>query len=240
MIEPAQQFRDVNLTADPWQVQALGSESRKILLCCSRQVGKSEVAAALVLKTALLEYPALILVLSASERQSTEFFRDKILRQYQALGKPEAITHQTQTSMELANGSRIIALPDNEKTIRVYANVAMIVIDEAARVSDDLYNAVRPMLAVSNGRLIALSTPFGKRGWFYESWEHGAEWERYRVPAAMCPRLSPAFLAEERTALGERWYRQEYDTSFEDAIDAVFAQADIDALLDPDARPLWS
>jgi hypothetical protein len=44
----------------------------------------------------------------------------------------------------------------------------MLVIDEASRVDDTLYLAVRPLLAVSGGRLVALSTPFGKRGWFHD------------------------------------------------------------------------
>ena len=83
------------------------------------------------------------------------------------------------------------------------------------------------MLAVSHGKLIALSTPFGQRGWFYEAWRSDEEWERIRVSADQCPRILPAFLAEEKRALGERWFRQEYMCSFEDTIDAVFSAADI-------------
>ena len=52
-------------------------------------------------------------------------------------------------SFPLANGSRIIALPGTEKTIRGYAAADLVVIDEAARVEDDLLTAVRPMLAAA-------------------------------------------------------------------------------------------
>ena len=64
--------------------------------------------------------------------------------------------------------------------------------------------AVRPMLAVSQGRLIALSTPAGKRGWFYEAWIGGDSWHRVKVAATDCPRISQAFLDEELRELGAR------------------------------------
>ncbi|MCG8456864.1 MAG: hypothetical protein MI919_11335, partial [Holophagales bacterium] len=64
------------------------------------------------------------------------------------------------------------------------------------------------MLAVSSGRLLALSTPFGTRGWWYEAWRSDEPWERYEIPAAECPRISPEFLEEERRTMGEWWFRQ--------------------------------
>ena len=105
------------------------------------------------------------------------------------------------------------------------------------------------MLAVSGGRLLCLSTPFGKRGFFYSEWERCEEatrqgrpepWERYQVKVTECPRISAEFLAEEQRALGERWFRQEYLCSFEDVIDAVFAYSDIQAALSDDVKPLFA
>lgn len=83
------------------------------------------------------------------------------------------------------------------------------------------------MLAVSNGKLILMSTPFGKRGHFYEEWTNGEKWERVKVPATDCPRISPEFLEEERRSLGEWWYQQEYMCEFMEAVDAVFRTEDI-------------
>ena len=93
--------------------------------------------------------------------------------------------------------------------------------------------------AVSKGKLLALSTPFGKRGWFYEAWSGADHWNRVKVTADQCPRISPEFLAEEVRALGERWYRQEYACSFEETIDAVFSSADIAAALTDSVKPLF-
>ena len=96
------------------------------------------------------------------------------------------------------------------------------------------------MLAVSRGRLLAMTTPFGKRGFFYEEWFGTEHWERVKVTAPQCSRIPKEFLAEERRALGERWYRQEYLCSFEDTIDSVFADEDIQAALSGTVKPLFA
>jgi len=72
------------------------------------------------------------------------------------------------------------------------------------------------MLAVSEGRLICLSTPYGKRGFFHDAWAAGGDdWLRIETPASGIPRIAAAFLEQERRALGEAWFRQEYCCSFE-------------------------
>jgi hypothetical protein len=196
-------------------------------------------AAALALREALLRPPALVLLLSPTLRQSGELFRDKVKRLFSALGRPVACVLETQLTMELANGSRVISLPSAEETVRGYSGVSLLIIDEAARVPDALYYSVRPMLAVSRGLLVALSTPFGRRGWFHAEWTNAsAPWERVRVPASECPRISPEFLAEERAALGDHWYSQEYELEFRDVVDSLYRQEDIDAALACDVQPL--
>jgi hypothetical protein len=224
---------------DGWQQQLLHSHSKRMLLLCARQSGKSSVAAALALQAALLRPNAPVLLLSPSIRQSGELFR-KVQDLFQALGRPAGVVADNAQRLELANGSRILCLPGTEETVRCFSGVSLLVIDEAARVPDSLYYAVRPMLAVSQGRLVALSTPFGKRGWFHDEWHGQGPWERVKIVADQCPRITAEFLAEERRALGERWYRQEYLCSFEDTVDAVFAYEDILAALKDDVTPLFA
>lgn len=224
---------------DPWQADVMRSQAERTLLLCSRQAGKSSVSAALAVRTALLEPGSPVLLLSPSQRQSGELFR-KVLDLYQALGRPVPATRETALQLELANGSRVLSLPGTEGTVRGFSKVSLLVIDEAARVSDPLYYAVRPMLAVSRGRLVALSTPFGQRGWFHAEWTGAGDWARVRVTADQVPRITPEFLAEERRALGERWFAQEYACSFESTIDAVFDYRDIQAALSADVKPLFA
>jgi hypothetical protein len=211
--QPTLPLLAAGLNPDPWQTRLLHSAAPRILLLCSRQAGKSTASAALALQVALLQPQALVLLCSPSLRQSGELFR-KVLHLFDALERPVAVRSASSLRLELVNGSRIISLPAQEETIRGYAGVNLLLIDEAARVPDALYRSVRPMLAVSQGRLVALSTPFGKRGWFYDEWRSDADWERYRVPATEIPRISASFLEQERVALGEAWFRQEYDCDF--------------------------
>jgi hypothetical protein len=107
-------------------------------------------------------------------------------------------------------------------------------------VADDLYFAIRPMLAVSGGALLMLSTPAGRRGVFFEEWSEGHGWERYEVPASEVPRISPEFLVEERRVLPSRVYRQEYECSFEDVEDAVFAFEDVETAITEEVSPLFA
>ncbi len=226
------------MAPDHWQQRVLCSRASRLLMLCSRQSGKSQVAGALAVREALLRPGSLTLLLSPTLRQSGELFRDKVMRLFQLLGSPMATTQETQLTVRLANGSRIVSLPGEERTIRGYSGVALLVVDEAARVDDDLYRAVRPMLAVSRGRLVVLSSAYAKSGWFYQEWVEGHAFERYKVTASQCPRISPEFLADERMALGDRWYAMEYECEFGDLIGAVFRQEDIDAMFADDVPPL--
>jgi hypothetical protein len=239
--DPADILVAAGMVPDVWQAGLLRSPAAQTLLNCSRQAGKSTVSAALSLAAALLEPPALVLLLSPTERQSAELFR-KVKELYDALGRPVAPADRIRDNrlyLELANGSRVVSLPGKDASVRCYSSVRLLVIDEAARVDDALYNGVRPMLAVSGGRLVALSTPFGRRGWFYDAWRAAEPWFRVQITAAECPRIPAAFLAQERRQIGERWYAQEYGCQFMEMLGAVFSGADIDALACADviARP---
>lgn len=231
--------RAVGLEPDPWQERLLRSDAPRLILNCSRQSGKSTVSGVLALHTALYRSRSLVLVLAPSLRQSQELF-GKVAGFYRALGRPVPAQAERRLSLELENGSRIVTLPGTEKTIRGFSGAALLLVDEASRVDDGLYYAVRPMLAVSGGSLVMLSTPYGKRGAFFEEWTNGGEgWERYEVPASACPRIPTAFLEEERAALPARVYRQEYECSFEETEDQVFGYEEIEGAMSSEVTPLF-
>jgi hypothetical protein len=157
-------MRKLHMEPDPWQADVLNGDYDHLLLNCCRQAGKSTVVALLGLAQAMLQPRALVLLISASFRQSKELFQ-VVKELHFRLGRPFE-ERNTLSELQLENRSRIISLPCKESTVRGYSNVSMLVIDEAAAVPDELYRAVRPMLAVSGGRMICLSTPRGKRGFF--------------------------------------------------------------------------
>jgi hypothetical protein len=207
-------MRKLGLEPDPWQTEVLESDHWRLLLNCCRQAGKSTVVALLGLVEALFVPGTRVLLLSRSHRQSTELFRI-VLDFHLRLGSP-LLVRRTAHELHLSTFSRIVCLPCKEETVRGYSRINLLIIDEAARVPDDLYRAVRPMLAVSGGRLICLSTPYGKRGFFHDAWARGGDdWARIEVPAERVARIPPEFLDAERRALGESWFRQEYCCSFE-------------------------
>jgi len=166
------------------------------------------VVALLALTEALWQRGTKVIIVSRSLRQSSELFRI-ITDFYERLEQPIR-KKLTRGELLLKNSSRIVCLPCKEETIRGFSSINLVILDEAARVPDDLYRAVRPMLAVSHGRLICLSTPQGKRGFFWEAWAKGeGDWQRIEIPATKIPRIKPEFLALERRALGDSYFRQE-------------------------------
>jgi hypothetical protein len=236
-LDPVRLAERCGLEPDPWQADVLRSASPRMLLNCSRQSGKSTTVALLSLHTALYRPGSLCLVLSPTLRQSGELFR-RAKALLPAVGGAE-LDEETQLSLKMVNGSRIVSLPGQEGTVRGYSAVALLAIDEASRVPDALYMAARPMLAVSGGRLVALSTPLGTRGWWYEAWRSEEAWERYEVPAAECPRIPAEFLEEERRNVGDWWFDQEYGCTFLDAQSAAFRREDIDRAFDEEVET-WS
>jgi hypothetical protein len=230
--------RALGLEPDGWQEELLRSTSDRVLLNCSRQSGKSTMVAIIALHRALYHPNSLILCLAPALRQSQELFA-KVISFYRDLGKPVPAHAENKLSLELENSSRIMTLPGTEKTIRGFSGAALIILDEAAQVDDGLYFAVKPMLAVSGGVLMMLSTPYGKRGVFFEVWEGGLQWERYEVPASQCPRISEEFLEEERASLPPFIFRQEYECSFEETEDQVFTTDLIDRAVTEEVKPLF-
>jgi hypothetical protein len=232
--------KKLGIVPDGWQEDFLRSSADRVLLNCSRQSGKSTMSAVIALHRALYHPGSPVLCLAPALRQSQELFA-KIAGFYRDLGRPVAPQGERKLSLELENGSRIITLPGSEKTIRGFSGAALLLVDEASRVDDELYFAIRPMLAVSGGSLIMLSTPYGKRGVFYEEWigSHGGVWERFEVPATECPRISESFLREERESLPPFIYRQEYECSFEETEDQVFTTEMVDAAVSSEVTPLF-
>ena len=228
----------LNFQADAAQAQILAADAKRGILNCSRQWGKSTTSAIKAVHHAYFNPNSVILVASPSLRQSAEFLKkaEKAVAQLGIRVRGDGVN---QCSIQLPNGSRIIGLPESEGTIRGFSAVSLLMIDEASRVSDDLYHALRPMLAVSSGSLWLMSTPNGKSGFFYREWSSDKDWVRIQATAEECPRIPAAFLAEERETLSEDMYRQEYGCEFMSGEGSLFDEAEITARLSARVKPLW-
>ena len=216
---------------DPWQIDVMRSTAPRQLIMCNRQAGKSTTVGAKACSGMLYD-PGLYLIIAPTLRQSRELFK-KITSVYRNLDNVPRIVRDNATELELGNESRLVALPgDDDAGIRGFSAPRAVIIDEASRVSDSVYSALRPMLATSGGQLIALTTPWGPRGWFYEAWEYQKGWERTTITAHDCPRITPEFLEEELEKLGEWRFRQEYLCEFTSNEESFFSSELCDAMID--------
>ncbi len=156
-------------------------------------------------------------------------------------------TKQTELSMALLNGSRVVVVPANQKNIRGFSNVSLLIEDEAAQIPDEAYMAVLPMLGRSGGQLLLLSSPYGKRGHFYDAWSRPDKpgdtefdrWVRFTAKAIDYPeRIAPEVLRGMREKMGDLFFRQEYGGEFLATVNQVFSEEDILRAFTPTVRPL--
>ena len=222
--------RSIGLIPDEWQEKLLNQlaestkENKPMRALCntSRQSGKSTIVALCVVFTILSRPNSTVAILSPTQRQSSITFR-RCLQIWRASGKivPEAA--QSALQLKLQNGSWLVALPSNEEGVRGLT-CNLLAIDEAARVSRDLYIACLPFLStIHDSKLLIMSTPAGAgTNWFYEEWTKGVNWTRYTVTADEVSRIKKADLEDFRSKLPEAKFQQEFYCKFLDSDSAVF------------------
>jgi hypothetical protein len=230
--------RALGLDLDQWQAAFVSGDGRRDLLNCSRQAGKSTAAAVLALHEALHTPDSVTVLVSPSQRQSSELFR-KVIDLRDSLPWRVPLAEDNRLSMRVKGGGRIVSLPGSERTIRGHSACTLLVEDEAARIEDVLHYSVMPMLATTRGRLLMMSTPWVRSGVFFETWEYAEGWHRERVTVHDVPRISAEWAEEQRLAMPDLFYRCEYLCEFIDSEDAVFAAEHIDAAMSDDVQPLF-
>lgn len=220
-LDPVVFARGLSFEAEPWQSGLLCSSSRRVLVACARQVGKTTATSVRALHTALYRPGSLVLIISPSQRQSDEMLL-RVRALYRSLGRPVKLLRDSGSELQLENGSRIVSLPGTEGTSRGFAGAALIVLDEAARIEDDIFASVLPMVS-SDGVIMALSTPWGRRGWFWELHEDaGNGWERHRVTVHESAQWSERRIAEVKGAVGSYVFSSDYLCEFGDTASSVF------------------
>jgi terminase large subunit-like protein len=237
-LDPARLLREAGLQPDPFQEEICRSV-KDMLVLASRQGGKTTAAACAAAHRALYQPRSEIVIIAPTLRQAVRVLRKTEPFLHVAVPSFDPASN-TEVRIELKNGSQLIALPSDPDTIRGYT-AHLLLIDEAARVEDEIYEAAEPMLTTTDGRTIALTTPAGPRGWFYHAWMNNTdEWQRIRVRADQCSRIPPAFLARKRRSMTAAVYATEYDCKFNDPIGAVFHSNHVYAALDTDLKPLFA
>jgi len=242
--DPAELFTLVTgLIPTDWQTKVMRSTSPQVALCCSRQAGKSTITAVKALHVALKHPGSLVLLAAPGQKQAQELHY-KARTMYKRIGQPLGDYGDSAVALQFGNGARILALSGNPDTIRGYSQPRLVVIDEAARVEEELVVALRPMLAASppGSQLLVLSSPAGKRGWFFHDVfadETEPSWERYKVSATQLHWISPEYLEREKWALGDAAFREEFLAEFHAGTAGVF-DPDVIARARDDSCPIFT
>jgi hypothetical protein len=217
----------------PWQRQMM-EENRDTLLLKGRQVGATEVAAALAIHTARRKPGSTSAIISPSQRQSSEV-TVRARHGFWLLG--ETLRQDSVSLLRLANGSRVISLPGNARGIRGYS-CDLVILDEAAWIPAETFTAARPLTAATGGRLIVQSTPGAPVGPFYELAENVPDdWAFLKVRSDAVPTISAAFLDRERRQMAPDLFAQEYLAEFSLGIGggALFSMDQLAGLILPEA-----
>ena len=227
---------------DRWQ-RAVLEHDGNISMRCGRQVGKSTVVSIKAAQFARDNPGTTTLVIAAAQRQSSLLF-DKIRGEIDAMeerGEVKYLDEPTLTRIRLENGSTIYSLPAGRTGYFIRGfTVDLLIVDEAAYVPESVWRAVIPMVAVSRklrgkGWIILLSTPFGKGGYFYDSF-HDPDYKQFHVTSESCPRIPKKFLAKEKKRMTKVEYAQEYLGEFVDDWNQFFQTALIKKCMN---LPVW-
>jgi hypothetical protein len=216
----------------PFQEKILRSRARNIQLNMTRQGTKTTLASMIAYHTCMfpdnLLRPPQVYIISQSVEQAK--LAIKKIKEFIALLPPSEQRNMDAKaqSIEFKNGSLIKALPGS--AVRG-VSATIVIEDEATQVADIVhYQSLRPTMINTKGRHIMMSTPFGKRGHFYDIWKsQDPAWERFSMTAYECPLLDPKDVDYEKRHMSDAAFRSEFMCEFVDTELQLFLEEDIDA-----------
>lgn len=205
-----------------YQKQVFLDDSNRMVLIWGRQIGKSVTIAAKAIREAMSGKKT-ILLFAPTQRQSSLLFNKVVSFISGNILLSASVYRMTQTLVEFVHGSQIHSLPAGKGyTIRGFT-ADLIIIDEAAFLKDEAMTAIMPMLATTNGKMILMGTPFGKKGRFYEA-SISENYSKSHHTSYECPLISNKFLEEEKERMTEMEFKQEWLAEFIEEADTFFTR----------------
>lgn len=225
---------------DPWQQEILNYEG-DILLCTGRQVGKTTIFSIKAAEYMVKHEKAKIIIVSLTEDQAKLIIimiLDHLEKNYREMIKKDPKHKPTQNKITLKNGSTAIARPvgNTGDAVRGFTGDVLI-IDEASRMPELTFVASKPTLMTTAGKIWMCSTPFGKKGYFYECFQNKENrfkvWHISSVEVMNAREInehwtqtkkekSLKFLEEEHRGMSEIAFGQEYLGLFLDELRQFF------------------
>ena len=174
-----------------WQRDILRSTAQFKILNCARQSGKTTIIAVIPAWKARTKPRSWSIILASREDQAI-YVMNKIKRVISIDPTYPALVRTSDRLLELDNGSRIQVIVAVEGASKGVSKPDVIIVDEAAQIIPDtpLTAGLVPMLTGNpDCEFLMLSTPFGRSGFFYRTWQNQA-WERYYVRSPFTPMSS--------------------------------------------------
>jgi len=167
------------------------------------------------------------MIIAASERQAYLLFEktfDYLYKNYSDY-LMKGRYRPTKSRIRLTNSSTIYCLPVglDGRTIRGYT-IHILIADEAAFIPEEVWTAVTPMLAITKGKIILLSTPHGREGYFARCFTDKS-FTKFHISSEDCPRKDQDFLDREKARMTKVQYAQEYLGEFIDELRQFFPTA---------------
>lgn len=217
--------RALEITLDPWQRRLVETPpGGRAIALVHRQAGKT-TGAAVAISHHLTFGPAgsTSLVLAPTQRKSGEAIRRTRALLLKGGGK---LAIDNAFSLQLENGSRVLGLPgQDDAAIRGLTVDGVLVVDEAARVADALFQAAMPMVLrhARAARVMLLSTAWAKSGFFYRLWTEGdpRDWAKIEARIDECTHLTTEDIERERRSMPAAVFAREYLNQF-DSLESRF------------------
>jgi hypothetical protein len=208
---------------DQWQQDVLSEPYRPTILCCSRQVGKTETVSLLAASQCALVPNSFSLVVSTGREHAASVLTriKEYVRKAQILGLCK-IASDNATRIQLDNGAGVACISSSPKAGRGFVvNEGLLIVDEAAFLPDEeggeagVIDSLLPTISAGNGTPILLSTPNGRLNRFAQIWHTEDKfWRRISVPWTECPRLNLSLMETIKAAMPPAVFDQEYCCSF--------------------------
>ncbi|MGD0405143.1 MAG: terminase family protein [Candidatus Bathyarchaeia archaeon] len=226
-----------------YQAELLQDRSKRIVVCWSRQAGKTTCIALRAIWFACAYPKTLTLIVAPTLRQSM-IMSDRVLDFLGGLSQERRsvlIEKLQRTTMRFRNGSRIIALPNSPQMLRGYT-AHQVICDESAFFKDDqlvFYNVLYPMLSTTDGALIASSTPWSKDSVFYRMCQ-SKDFSKHAITCEDVVKsglVKQSFIDEMRSQLPFERFQREFMAEFVEDVDAWLTQSLIVQCIDSHLVP---
>ncbi len=216
----------------------LQDTSRFKVLVAGRRFGKTILAVMSLLLKAL-ENPEQVFWYVAPTYRQAKMIAWRLLKNILPEGEPVKINEQELSVEFIKRGSRIeLKGADNEDSLRGMG-INGLVVDEFATIFNNwaVWNEVlRPMLTDTKGWALFIGTPKGKDAlWelFMKGQRKEDDFNSWRFKTVDNPFIEKEEVEKARQELPQRYFRQEYEASFEDYTGLIWPEFNKEHIIKP-------